>query len=205
MADGKPGARLGAFYSEEELATVGFKSFGENVRVSRKASIYKPEVISLGSHVRIDDFCLLSGGKGITIGNFVHIGAYAALYGGAGITMEDFSGVSPRATVLTESDDFMGRSLTGPMIPMKYKPHFTSAPVIFRKHSGVGVNSTVMPGVVLAEGSGCGAHSLIVKDCAPWTFYFGVPASRSIRRRRNMLELERQFLEDLAAEERRNN
>jgi galactoside O-acetyltransferase len=192
--------RPSSFYSQEELAQIGFKAFGEDVLISRKASIYKPETISFGSHVRIDDFCLLSGGKGITIGNFVHIGAYAALYGGAGIVMEDFSGVSPRATVLSESDDFMGRSLTGPTIPMKYKPRFTSAQVIFRKHSGIGVSSTVMPGVELAEGSGCGAHSLIVKNCEPWTFYFGVPANRSIQRRRNMLELERQLMEDMAAE-----
>jgi len=134
------------------------------------------------------------------MGCYVHIGAYAALFGGAGILMEDFSGVSPRATVLSESDDFMGRSLTGPTIPAKYKPTLKSAQVIFRKHSGLGVCSTVMPGVEMAEGSGAGAHALIVKNCDPWTIYFGAPASRSVRRRKNVLEMERQFMEDLAAE-----
>ncbi len=190
-------------YSEEELAAIGFKSFGENVQISRKTSIYKPEVISLGSNVRIDDFSLLSGGKGITIGCYVHIGAYAALFGGAGIIMEDFSGVSPRATVLSESDDFLGKSLTGPTIPMKYKPTLKSAPVIFRKHSGLGVNSTILPGVEMGEGAGSGAHALVVKSCEPWKLYFGAPADRAIRRRRDVLKLERQFMEDLATEKTR--
>jgi galactoside O-acetyltransferase len=189
----------GGFYSREELAAIRFKSCGENVQVSRKASIYRPEVISLGSNVRIDDFCLLSGGKGISIGSYVHIGAYAALFGGGGIIMEDFTGVAPRATVFSESDDFMGKSLTNPTVPMKYKPTFISAPVIFRKHSGIGVNSTVLPGVELGEGGGLGAHSLTTKNCEPWTVSFGSPVSRVVRRRRNVLELERQFMEDLAA------
>ena len=32
-----------SFYSEEELSQIGFKYIGENVKVSRKASIYSPE------------------------------------------------------------------------------------------------------------------------------------------------------------------
>jgi galactoside O-acetyltransferase len=192
--------RQGGFYSREELSDIGFESFGDNVLLSRTASIYRPEVISLGNNVRIDDFSLLSGGKGIQIGSYVHIGAYAALFGGAGITMEDFSGVSPRATVFSESDDFMGRSLTGPTIPMKYKPAFISAPVIFRKHSGMGVSSTILPGVEMGEGAGLAAHSMATKSCAPWTISFGVPAKQSVRRRRNVLLLEQQFMDDLAAE-----
>ena len=45
-----------SFYSAEELQTLGLASFGEDVRISRKASIYNPGRISIGNHVRIDDF-----------------------------------------------------------------------------------------------------------------------------------------------------
>ena len=190
----------GGFYSDEELAAIGFKAFGDNLQISRRASIYRPEVISIGSNVRIDDFSLLSGGKGINIGSYVHIGAYAALFGGAGITMEDFSGISPRATVLSESDDIRGKSLTGPTVPLRYKPTFISKPVIFRRHSGMGVNSTILPGVEMGEGAVLGAHSLATKNCEPWTICFGTPAKRSLRRRRNVLELEQKFMADVATE-----
>lgn len=44
-----------SFYSEEELATLGLKSYGKNVLISRHACLYSPETISIGNNVRIDD------------------------------------------------------------------------------------------------------------------------------------------------------
>lgn len=61
------------FYTEQELSELGLKSFGKNVLISRKCSIYGADNVTIGSHVRIDDFCVLSGH--ITIGNYIHISA----------------------------------------------------------------------------------------------------------------------------------
>lgn len=36
--------------------------------------------MTIGSNVRIDDFCILSGR--LEFGSYVHIAAYSALYGG---------------------------------------------------------------------------------------------------------------------------
>ena len=69
-----------SFYTREELLSLGIKSVGENVYISRKSSFYGCSEISIGSNVRIDDFCILSGK--IEICDFVHISAYVALYGG---------------------------------------------------------------------------------------------------------------------------
>ena len=66
---------MDSFYSPEELKALGLKEYGEDVRISRKCSIYGAGNISLGSHVRIDDFCLLSGK--ISLGSYVHIAAGA--------------------------------------------------------------------------------------------------------------------------------
>ena len=65
--------KTSAFYDREELAGLGLAGFGLDVLISRKSSLYSPEAIELGAHVRIDDFCVLSGGSGIRIGSFVHI------------------------------------------------------------------------------------------------------------------------------------
>jgi len=46
-----------SFYSQSELKSLGLKAYGRNVLISKKASFYNPSQISLGHHVRIDDFC----------------------------------------------------------------------------------------------------------------------------------------------------
>ena len=49
------------FYDAQELKEFGFAKVGINVLISRKASIYGAKNMSIGSNVRIDDFCILSG------------------------------------------------------------------------------------------------------------------------------------------------
>ena len=107
---------MNSFYSEIELAELGFKSYGSNVLISKKCSIYSPEKISVGNNVRIDDFCILSGN--IILGNNVHISAYCALYGAQGIEFRDYSGCSARTTIYSAMDDFSGDYLIGPMSPI---------------------------------------------------------------------------------------
>ncbi len=51
---------MDSFYSRDELKKIGLKKYGENVFLSKKASIYNPEKIEIGNNVRIDDFCILS-------------------------------------------------------------------------------------------------------------------------------------------------
>ena len=51
-------------YTREELEAIGFAQLGENVKISKKASIYGAANISIGNHVRIDDFCIISAGEG---------------------------------------------------------------------------------------------------------------------------------------------
>lgn len=95
-----------SFNTPNELIEIGFKNFGNNVSIGRLAKFYGAENIEIGNNVRIDDFCLLSGN--ICLGNYIHISAYSALYGKFGIVMQDYSGLSPRCTILSATDDFEG-------------------------------------------------------------------------------------------------
>jgi galactoside O-acetyltransferase len=184
-----------SFYTTSELCGLGLKAFGDNVRISRKASIYQAEAISMGSHVRVDDFCILSGGEGICIGNYVHVSPYSVVYGSSGVVMEDYTGLSPRCTVLSESDDFSGNSMVHPFFSDEFKPGYIKGAVTLRKFAQVGAGSTILPGVEIGEGSAVGAHSLVTKSCEPWGIYAGVPAKRIKERSRKLLEIERHFLE----------
>jgi galactoside O-acetyltransferase len=186
-------------YSQEELADIGFKSLGQNVQISRKASIYNPEVIRIGNNVRIDDFCVISGGRGIELGSFIHIGCFTALFGGSEIVMNDFAGLSARVTIYSESEDYSGFSLTNPTIPKDFRPGYQKGKVILGRHVIVGASSTILPGAVLEEGVAVGAHSLVTRDCQAWSIYHGCPAKKLKARSKRILELEKKLLKEYSA------
>ena len=174
-----------SFYTEDELRSLGLKHFGKNVLISRKCSIYSPETISVGSNVRIDDFCILSGN--ITIGNYCRIAAYCALYGSHGIVMEDCSGMAMRCTVLSASDDYSGDFLVGPVYP-EALTNVRGGTVVFRHYSQLGAGCLVFPGVTLGEGAVAGAMTLVNRSLEPWTVNTGIPVSRSRPRRQGLLQ-----------------
>jgi acetyltransferase-like isoleucine patch superfamily enzyme len=53
-----------------------------------------------------------------------------------------------------------------------------------------------MPGVVLSEGTSVGAMSLVLKSTEPWGVYVGNPAKRLKDRKRDLLELEKEYLKN---------
>jgi galactoside O-acetyltransferase len=187
-----------SYLDSVQLQALGLAAFGENVRISTRASIYNPSAISLGDHVRIDDFCILSAGRGgIDIGNRIHIAAYTSLIGAGRITMADFSNLSSRVSIYSSSDDFSGSTMTNPMVPDDYK-RLLIGDVFIGRHVIIGCGSVVLPGVTLGEGVAIGALSLVKGDCAPFGVYAGAPARRRNERSRALLEVEARFLADQA-------
>jgi acetyltransferase-like isoleucine patch superfamily enzyme len=183
-----------AFLNESQLKALGLKYFGKNVKISDKASIYNPELISIGDNSRVDDFCVVSGK--ISIGKNVHIAPFVLLAGGQeGITMEDFSGCAYNVQIFTQSDDYSGRTLTNPTVPSKFKSERKKA-VKISKHVIIGTSSIIFPGVMLATGCSVGALSLVTKSTKDWGIYAGNPAKRIKERSRDLLDLEAQYIEE---------
>ncbi len=181
-----------SYYSREELEHIGFRQLGEDVKISRYSCIYGPEQISIGSHVRIDDFCRLSGK--IQIGNYVHISVYDALFGGSeGIQIDDFANLSSRVSVYAQSDDYSGAELTNSTIPNDYKKIISKA-VRIERHVILGASCVVLPGVTLAEGTACGAMTLVNRSTQPWSICVGIPARKLKDRKKELLEKEQIFL-----------
>ena len=183
---------MNSFYSESELRNIGFKSLGTDVHVSKKASIYGAENISIGNNVRIDDFCILSGK--IIIGNYVHVAAFCGIFGGdMEVEVCDFAGISSRCSIYSQTDDYSGGFLTNPIIPEKYK-NTIKGKVVIGRHSIIGTASSVLPGVIVKEGTSIGAMSLVNKDTEEWSVYAGIPARKIKERQRTILNLEKDFL-----------
>jgi len=176
-----------SFYSKDELAKLGFKTIGSNILISRFARFYGTEKMEIGNHVRIDDFCILSGN--IKLGNHVHISAYSALYGKFGIEMQNYSGLSPRCTVFSASDDFSGDFYIGPMIDQRFT-NVKGGKVKIGKYSQIGCNCVVLQGVTIFDGVAVGAMSLIIKDLPAWKIYKGIPAKYLKERSKRLLELD---------------
>ena len=174
-----------SFYSIEELQQLGLAHVGVNVLISKKASIYSPNTISIGDNVRIDDFCILSGK--ITLGNNIHIGAFCALYGRFGIELQDYTGLSPRTTIFSATDDFGGDFLISPMAPDEFT-NVTGGLVKLEKYTQVGAGTIILPSVVLSEGCATGSMTLVTKSLEPWTIYTGIPAKALKPRKRGLLE-----------------
>lgn len=177
---------MSSFYSKQELEKIGFKSLGENVLISKKASIYSPEKIKIGNNVRIDDFCILSGN--IEIGNYVHISAFVALYGKEGIIINDFCGCSTRCTIYSASDDFSGEYMISPMVPNELT-NVIGGKVILEKYVQLGANTVVMPNITIKEGTAVGALSFVNKELEEWGIYIGIPCRRIKERNKNIIQL----------------
>lgn len=182
-----------AYLTEAQLQVMGFKSLGKQVKISDRASIYNADQIEIGDFSRIDDFCVVSGK--VKIGRNVHIAPYCLVAGGeTGITFEDFSGLAYQVQVFTQSDDYSGMTMTNPTVPAEYKKEAKRA-VLIKKHSIVGAGSIIMPGVTLSEGTSVGAMSLIRKSTESWSIYLGNPAKKIKDRKKDLLGLEKQYLE----------
>ncbi|MFI3250214.1 MAG: acyltransferase [Eubacteriales bacterium] len=185
-----------SFYTQEELLTLGFKSVGKNVLISKKSSIYGAENISIGNFVRIDDFCLLTGK--IELANYIHVAPFSGIFGhDQGVFFDDFSAIASRGHIFAHSDDYSGESLTNPMTPVKFK-NVKNGPVFLGKHVIVGTNSTILPGVTIGDGTAISAHSLVKSSLESWGIYAGVPCIKIKDRSKELLKLEAKFLKNMS-------
>lgn len=183
-----------AILGREAIEALGFAFVGENVQISDRASFYGASRISLGSNVRIDDFCVLSAGVGgISIGDYVHIAVYSSLIGAGKVSLSDFCNISSRVAIYSSNDDYSGAAMTNPMVPGEYTG-VTHADVFLGKHVIVGSGSVILPGVTLEEGVAVGALSLVQKKCEAFGIYAGNPARRIKDRKRDLLELEQRLI-----------
>lgn len=181
-----------AYLTNKQLSEFGFKSLGNNIKVSDKASIYNPELISIGNHSRIDDFCVISGK--ITIGRNVHITPMCLVAGGEkGIIINDFVTFAYGVQVFTQSDDYSGKTMTNSTVPDKYKKEIKKE-IRIEKYSIIGAGSIIMPGVILNEGTAIGAMSLVRKKTEPWSVYVGSPATKIKNRKKDLLKLAELYL-----------
>jgi len=181
------------FYEKKELHKFNFKKLGNNVLISKAATLYKTEQMSFANDSRIDDFCALSGE--VIIGSNVHITVHCSITASLSpIVIEDFVSIAANCHIFSSMDDFLGIGLTNPTVPMEFR-NVSHGPVKISKHTIIGVGSVIFPNVTVGEGCAIGAMSLVNKSIDPWGVYVGVPVIRIKDRSTNLLEKEKQFIQ----------
>lgn len=163
---------------------------GQRVQIGFNVAIYgDPFNIRIGNDVRIDDFCVIVANGPLTIGNHVHFAPHCVIQAGGGIEIGDFCAFSTRCSLITNSDDYSGEVMCGPTLPPHVKRSI-KRPIKIGKHTILGVNTTVLPGVTIGEGVATGAHTLVIKKLDPWGIYVGSPAKFLKERSKGCLDME---------------
>jgi galactoside O-acetyltransferase len=173
-----------------------FKEIGNDVTIYQPISLIQPEKMVLKNHIILSEFSYLASGKGLFIGNYIHISTNCSILGGGYCIINDFVGICAGSRIITGSEDIMGAGITGgPTVPNEYRANFQSF-VIFEKHSFLGTNSIVLPGVTIGEGSVIGSGCIVTKDIEPWGIYIGNPLRRvKDRPKEKILSMEIELLE----------
>lgn len=182
------------YYTDIELAELGFGAVGKNVRISKTSTIYNRSNVFIGDNVRIDNFCTLaiSGDAKLEIGNHVQISAYSFINGMADVILMDFVTFAPAVRVFSTTDDYSGKTMTNATIPAEYLGSFSER-VVLEKHVIIGVASTIMPGVILKEGTAVAGHSFVNQNSEEFTLIGGVPAKYIKLREKDLLALEKRL------------
>ncbi|XGB41399.1 MAG: hypothetical protein LVS60_14010 [Nodosilinea sp. LVE1205-7] len=164
------------------------KSAGEDVYISSNVEIRRPHLVSVGSHIAIDSgFYITTQAE---LADYIHIAPYVTVIGGVSgiLKMGNFTNISTGGKIICGSDEFLGAGLvTAPGIPNEYRDNLKIEPIIFQDFANTGANVTILPGVILGEGSVIGACSLVTKNTTPWTIYVGAPAKPIKKRQKDKI------------------
>ena len=163
-----------------------FKEIGKTVEIYEPVTFLNKNVIVVKERVRFSEYALIAGGQGTYIGNFIHIANHASIIGGGLCIIEDFVGICAGARLITGSDDILGEGIPSPMVSNDFRSFYRSY-VICKKHSFIGTNVVIHPGVTIGEGVVVGSGSVVTKDLEPWGIYMGAPAKRVANRKKDII------------------
>jgi acetyltransferase-like isoleucine patch superfamily enzyme len=182
------------YYYTDSLKNFGFRKVGNNVAIAKDCVINGLGNISLGDNVRIDSKTMIIALSGkLEIGSYVHIGGGCYINSAGGISIGDFAGLSSGVSLFSASDDYSGKFLTNPTVPMEFR-NINKKPIILNRHVIIGSGTVVLPGVRIEEGAAVGALSLVTKSIPGWKIYSGIPAKFFKDRSMALLEQEKLFL-----------
>ena len=150
---------------------------GTDVQLNDLCKICKPEVVELLDNCRICDFVFIWGGLGCKIGKYTDVQPGVKIWGGGAIIIGNYVSIGLGSVLLTATYSHKeGLRMVDGLEEGKTKALYGMLRI--EDDVYIGANCTVMPNIVLGEGSILGAHSLATKSLDPWGIYVGSPAKK---------------------------
>lgn len=167
---------LGFNYSEEEYGDVSlwrvFCKFFGNIRLKFLEGMLDWSILEPFEPRKLRPFILrrmgCKVGKGCFIGDYVRVDTSHTDM----ITIEDNVSIASGSRLLCHQRDFSDFCVGDDYMKLGY----VVKPIVLKKGCLVGMESFVMPGVTIGEGSIVGAGSLVTNDIPAWTIATGRPA-----------------------------
>lgn len=138
-------------------------------------SIFKRKLI-LDDHIALDPFIYCA--SNLICRNYVHLSANINIVGGSDsyLYIGNFCNISAGCNLCPGSSDFLSDNIiSSPLLPKNIQSNIIK-PIVIHDFVTIGLNTTILSGIEIAEGTIIGANSFVNKDTEPWTLYSGCPA-----------------------------
>lgn len=145
---------------------------GQNVILESGVLIFHPENISLSDGVYVGHNTILKAyyKNKLIIGKGTWIGQQCFFHSAGGINIGRNVGIGPGVKILTSSH--IDVNPNKPILHQQLK----FAPVVIEDDSDLGINSVIMPGVIIKKGTQVGAGAVVTKSFPKYSVIAGVPA-----------------------------
>lgn len=171
--------------------------FGRDVYIAQNVVIKRPELVSIGSHVAIDDYFYLT--TAMSLGSYVHISPMCSVIGGKDgmFWVGNFCTISAGCRIIVRGDEMLGDGLVGPPIPHEHRDKVVGKQIVMDSYASLGSNVVIAPNVRIGEGAVVGANSFVNTDIPSWEIWAGSPARKIKNRRRDkMIAYGKELLQD---------
>ena len=147
------------------------RHFGHGVRIGRGAMASHHETFEIGNSVFVGELAFIQGRTGgrCVIGDHCWIGPHSYL-DARDLVLEEYVGWGPGAKAL--GSQHTGEPHDIPIIQTDLDIKRT----VIGAWADIGVNSVILPGIMIGKGAIVGAGAVVTHDVEPFSIVVGVPA-----------------------------
>ena len=151
-----------------------FGFIGKNVIFEKGVLIFHPENIEIGNNVYVGHNTVLKGyhKNKMKIGENTWIGQGCFFHSAGNIIIGNAVGIGPKVCIITSQHRPKQKEEPVLFSELEFKN------VIIEDGCDIGVNATILPGVVIGKGAIIAAGAVVVNDIPPFEIWGGVPAKK---------------------------
>jgi len=151
-----------------------FASLGNNVIFEKGVLIFHPENIIIAENVYIGHNTILKAyyENKLQIGSNSWIGQACFFHSGGNIIIGEEVGIGPKVSILTSQHRPTERNKAILFSPLEFKE------VRLENGCDIGVNTTILPGIIIGKGALVAAGSVVNKNIPEYEVWGGVPAKK---------------------------